>query len=420
LSGELIPESLVSLMKIPENGQPLVSVIIPNYNHTRFIPYAIRSVLAQGYPHYEIIVVDDGSTDDSREVVARFGDKVHYIWQENQGLAGARNTGIRAARGELIGLLDADDEWHPNYLEEMVALSGEYPEAAVFYCMAQCMDVNGRGLPQFVGGPAVDPKLLYQVLLRSNFIIPSTVMFRRKAILDSGCFDAGLRSCEDWDLWLRLLSKGTIVGASKSLARYRVHESSLSINVEGMHTATKKVVEKHFGGEEGDPSSWKPEKRRAYGGVYRYQCITFVQRQNNWEACRPLMRKALQTDPSLALDLDFFYELALGAQPVGYRGVAELQGFDANAVQLLKLVHESVDALEDRSTRKRALATTCHALGLVSYDLGTRSLFRKYFGRALAYRPELILNAGLVAKYFKSFVSKNRMEYLKKLMKPPL
>lgn len=404
-------------MDLSENSPPLVSVVIPNYNHTRFISNAIQSVLAQDYLNYEIIVVDDGSTDGSRDAVARFGEKIRYIWQKNQGLAGARNTGIRVAAGELIGLLDADDEWRPDYLEQMLALVEKHPEGWVYYCMAQCMDVDGHVLPQYVGGPPVEPNLLYQVLLRANFIIPSTVIFRRKTIVEFGCFDVGLRSCEDWDLWLRLLPIGKIVGTSQSLVRYRVHGNSLSTDVAGMHAATKKVVDKHFGEDDGNPASWSPRKRRAYGGMYRYQCITFVQRQQNWEACLPLMRKALRVDPSLALDLDFFYELVLGGQPVGYRGVSAIQGFDENAALLQGLVHNVVDSLPDDSVRAQVLGTAYCALGLASYDLGPRPQFRYYLGRALKYRPELILNASLAAKFVKSFLSRERMESFKKLVR---
>lgn len=406
---------MISWMKTSENDQPLVSVIIPNYNHTRFIPGAIQSVLAQTYSRYEIIVVDDGSTDDSREVVARFGDKVRYIWQENQGLAGARNTGVQAASGELIGLLDADDKWHPDYLEQMVALSGMHPDGAVFYCMAQCMDVEECDLPQYVGGPAVDPDILYQVLLRANFIIPSTVLFRKKTIVKSGCFDANLRSCEDWDMWLRLLPVERIIGTSRCLVRYRVHGSSLSSNLEGMHAAKKMVIEKLFGQDDGQPTTWPSEKRRVYGGLYRYQCITIVQRQNDWQACQPLICKAFQADPTLALDLDFFYELALGDQPVGHRGTSKLHNFDDNAASLQSLVRNALDILSDRSMRNRALGTAYYALGLASYNSGTRSRFREFFGKALIYRPKLIFNQDFVARYIKSFFSREKMEHLRKL-----
>ena len=101
--------------------EPLVSVIIPNYNHAQYVGDAIRSVLAQTYRNYEIIVVDDGSTDNSRETVSQFDDQVQYIYQKNAGLSAARNTGIKASKGSLIGVLDADDMYEPDYLSTLVS-----------------------------------------------------------------------------------------------------------------------------------------------------------------------------------------------------------------------------------------------------------------------------------------------------------
>ncbi len=366
---------------------------------------------------YEIIIVDDGSTDDSREVVKQYGEKIRYIWQNNQGLAGARNTGIRKAKGDLVALLDSDDEWLPNYLEQMVALSEKYPDAQVYYCMAQCMDVDGRDLPQIVGGPPVDPENLHHVLLRANFIIPSTVMLRRKTIVEAGIFDINLRSCEDWDLWLRLLPTGKIVGASNKLVRYRVHASSLSTNVEGMQNASRKVIEKHFGTDDGDPASWQLEKRRAFGGVYRYQCITYVQRQNNWDACLLPMQKALQTDPSLAIDLDFFYELGLGSQQVGYRGVSDVQDQEGNVLRLEKCVHALPNTPDMSSVRNQAIGTSEYALGLITYGSGRRSASRRFFFKAIVYRPGLLFDIRLISNYFKSFIHRDGLESLKRLLR---
>ena len=119
-----------------------VSVIIPNYNNAHYLGKAIQSVLRQSFKDYEIIVVDDGSTDNSKDVVSTFGDKVRYIWQENKGLGGARNTGINASNTEFIGLLDADDEWKPFYLEKMMSLVQRHPDAAVYYSAARGMDAT--------------------------------------------------------------------------------------------------------------------------------------------------------------------------------------------------------------------------------------------------------------------------------------
>src|SRR5947209_609603 len=100
-----------------EKLSPAVSVIIPAYNYATYLPKAIDSVLKQRFTNYEIIVVDDGSTDNTADLIAKYGDRVRYVYQKNAGLPSARNTGIKAARGDYVGFLDADDEWHPNFLQ---------------------------------------------------------------------------------------------------------------------------------------------------------------------------------------------------------------------------------------------------------------------------------------------------------------
>ena len=114
---------------MPTESNPLVSIIIPNYNHARYLGDAVHSVLNQDYQNFEIIVVDDGSTDNSREVARQFGEKIHYIYQENAGLSAARNTGIRVAKGSLIGVLDADDMYEPTFISTLVAVLESNPNA---------------------------------------------------------------------------------------------------------------------------------------------------------------------------------------------------------------------------------------------------------------------------------------------------
>ena len=108
--------------------EPLVSVVIPSFNYARFLVDCVDSALAQTYPHREIIVVDDGSTDNTRQVLEHYGDKIVYIHQSNQGLSQARNTGIHAAKGEFIALLDSDDLWHPRKLELQIRCMKDHPE----------------------------------------------------------------------------------------------------------------------------------------------------------------------------------------------------------------------------------------------------------------------------------------------------
>jgi len=380
-----------------------LSVVVPDFNHTRYLAGAIRSVLDQTDPPDELIVVDDGSTDGCEDAVRMFGDRVRYLRQENQGLAAARNTGIRAARGELVGLLDADDRWRPTFCAEMRRLEARHPEAAAYYCQGQTMDDHERPLPQVVGGPAVPMDALYQRLLRANFIIPSTVVVRRDAIVAAGMFDATLRSCEDWDLWLRLLPTHTIVGLDACLVDYRVHGASLSGDPDAMQRWARTVIEKRFGAEGGLPDGWPPDKRRAFGGLYRYCAISTVQRRLDWGRAAGHLRRALQVDPSLAEDLDLFYDLALAGQPVGYRGAAAVS-LDEHAGPFIETIETAFADVPDAARRRRGLGTAYKALGLVAYNAGHYARSRRYLTAALGCDTQLWRDTLVVGDLAKSFV----------------
>jgi len=398
------------------NRPPQVSVIIPAYNQAQYLKDAIQSVLAQTYRDLEIIVIDDGSNDDTPQIAGQFKDSIHYVHQDNQGLAGARNTGIRCAYGNFIALLDSDDQWLPDYLEKMTGLATRSPEAAVYYCQVRCMDADGHDLQQILGGPVKPPVMMYQSLLRANFLIPSTILMRRSIMMEAGLFDQSLRSCEDWDLWLRLLPKYSFIGTNDCLVRYRLHGSSLSANLEGMHKAARATIEKNFGDENGRLMDWSSGKRRAFAGLYRYQTLTFVQRQNNWQAASSNLLHALQIDPILAKDIDLFYDLAMGSQPLGYRGTPHLLDLKNNAIQISEMLTEIFKDsafASQKSLRHHTFGTAYFALGLVAYNTGQISLARKFLLSAIKNRPELILNSLVMGDVTKSFINQSMREKIK-------
>jgi glycosyltransferase involved in cell wall biosynthesis len=159
---------------------PLVSVVIPTYNYARFVSEAVDSVLAQTYPSLEVVVVDDGSTDDTREVLARYGDRIRYIYQPNAGLPAARNTGIKAARGEFIGLLDSDDVFHPRKFELQMRYMLAHPEVGMlatdnFTGQSPCWEDPPAD-------PAVEPVPVEAIVTRSRFGVCGVVIRRE-------CFD---------------------------------------------------------------------------------------------------------------------------------------------------------------------------------------------------------------------------------------
>jgi len=388
-------------------SSPSVSVVVPSFNSAHFLPEALDSVLHQTRPADEIVVVDDGSTDDCRQVVEDFGSRVRYVRQENQGLAGARNTGVRNTDGELIGLLDADDRWAPDYLERMTLLARK-EFAAAYYCSARCMDENGDPLSEIVGGPALPPEDFYQSLLRSNFVVPSTVLLRREALLAAGLFDASLRCVEDWELWLRLGPNEPIAGTSECLVHYRQHANSLSRDVPKMQEGAQRVIAMHFGQDDGRSALWSADKRRAYGGLYRFCALLEAQAATPPSATAFFLRRALEADPPLAGDLDLFYELALGSQQRGLRGSGDgldLLGNSERVEAVLgHLFQPKAGPALPTGYEKAVFGTAYFALGLAAYNTGCFPLSRRFYRQALRWDPGLWREERVGWNFLKSFV----------------
>lgn len=184
---------------------PLVSVIVPTFNRERFINAAIDSVLAQTYRHFELIVVDDGSTDTTPDLLAAYGDAVRVIRQPNQGVSAARNTGIRASQGEYIALLDSDDYWKREKLACQIDFFSTHPDAGI--CQTEEIWIRN--------GVRVNPKkkhrkysgMIFEKTLPLCLVSPSAVMIRKSLLDEVGLFDTRLPACEDYDLWLRIAWK---------------------------------------------------------------------------------------------------------------------------------------------------------------------------------------------------------------------
>ena len=373
-----------------------VSVIMPVYNGEKYLRWAIESVLGQTYSNFELIVVDDGSTDNSGDIARSFGDKIRYIYQENKGLGGARNTGILASQAEFVGLLDADDEWMPNYLETMMKLVQQYPNAAVYYCTAQGMDSNGNNLTRIFGRVI---KSIDQRLLRANFIIPSTVILNRSVVIDFGLFEQDnleIHGCEDWDLWLRLISSHQFVGTTETLVRYRLHENTFSANSDHMQKAVKAVIEKNFGLDNGNYADWSDDKKRAFGGVYRYQALISVQKKGDWKTAKVSLRKAFEIDPTLTIDLDLFYDLAYGAQKPGNEDITPDLALVQNSQWIMSMLEGFFDEnLGLASLRRMARGTAYYAIGLVAYNVDRKDLSKRFLSRAIVLSPRFLLNPRL-------------------------
>ena len=193
------------------------SVIIPVYNKERYIRKTIQSVLKQTFRDYEIIVVDDGSRDDSFKIVKSMQeDSIVLIQQENRGVATARNTGIESARGEYIAFLDADDYWHPNYLEVIADLITRFPQSDIFVSSYRIMlkDNRYRLSSQLSGQPALLPSYWETFRNAYDTVWTSAAVLRRSAAIEAGMFTVGQSIGEDLDLWARVARKNPVVAYS--------------------------------------------------------------------------------------------------------------------------------------------------------------------------------------------------------------
>jgi glycosyltransferase involved in cell wall biosynthesis len=209
---------------------PLVSIIIPMYNSAHTISDTIHSVMAQTYDNYEIILVDDGSTDTTKEVIRHYDDAVTYVYQVNGGPSSARNTGIKRAKGDLIAFLDADDVWVPHKLSKQVEMFADNPQLGL--CASACNNCNSDLEIEELHDicPTSSQRIWKEMLVQNLFATP-TVVVRRECFDKAGLFNESFGFAEDWDMWLRIVSCHTAAYSNEPLCLCRRLDNGLTKTV---------------------------------------------------------------------------------------------------------------------------------------------------------------------------------------------
>jgi len=211
---------------------PPVTVLIPAYNASGTIERALSSVWCQNYPEVEVIIVDDGSIDDTSHRVEKMGTANLRLIRldQNRGVATAMNIGIREARTEYIAFLDADDEWLPNKLRRQLAVIDAQPEMSFISCGSQVVDLRGRIVATFgLELPPYGPSDFWRALLRKSYVAKPTVVARRIKLLETGGFEESLKISEDQDLWIKLALNGEVGCVSEVLVRiYQTSDSLMN------------------------------------------------------------------------------------------------------------------------------------------------------------------------------------------------
>lgn len=277
----------------------LVSIIIPAYNQGRYLGEAIQSCLDQTYSDIEIIVVDDGSTDNTREVVKSFNNrKIQYIYKQNGGLSSARNVGIRASTGEFITFLDSDDAFLPEKSTILVDKMNENPHLGFVAGHALLIDQRGIVIPNKF--ETCLPCPIQNLILGNPFHVGS-VLIKRTWQEKIGFFDEKLRSYEDWDFWLRLAFAGCPMDViPRPVSKYRFHTGQMTRNGEQMTKANLAVLEKFFSYPD-LTEDWQKMRSPAYAHAH-LRAAAHGYLSSDFNFAQEHLRKALTLDPALVED----------------------------------------------------------------------------------------------------------------------
>nr|WP_246841319.1 glycosyltransferase family A protein [Chroococcidiopsis sp. TS-821] len=283
------------------NKMPKISVIVPVYNGEKTILQTIKSVQQQTFFNFELIVINDGSTDSTLEQLASIREpRMKVLSYENRGLPEARNRGIANATGDFITFIDADDLWTPDKLELQLAVLQQHPEADAVYSWTLYLNEEGTAFHQ--GEQLYFQGNVLPQLLLSNFIASgSNIMIRKQAIASIGYFDPALRSCEDWDYWLRLAAKCAFAVVPKYQIIYRQSTTAMSSKVEVMEKHLLTVCERGF---RLAPLELQVLKNQSLANIYEFLahlCLSYIAGSNGAKQAYQKLRQAIRLHPSLLL-----------------------------------------------------------------------------------------------------------------------
>lgn len=277
---------------------PTVEVIIPAYNAAHFLPFALDSVMAQTFSDWRILLVDDGSKDNTADIVAGYaaqlGPRLKYIYQANAGLPAARNTAIRHAEGEFLALLDADDVWLPCRLTETLKAFDGKPEVGLTYGFNDSIDPEGRLLRTYRNvSRHPEGRIAPYIYMREMDLPCPTVTFRRSCAVEVGGFDESMRATEDRDLWLRIALRYDAALVREVIAQYRTSPQAMTSDPERMFQAQLRFIEKHYGA----PGCGPWARRVALSNVHRQKAEALLKRGNLTAAVRTAW-KAVALNPT--------------------------------------------------------------------------------------------------------------------------
>lgn len=368
---------------------PIVSVIIPTYNRADMVGSAIRSVLDQDYAAWELVVIDDGSQDGTQAVVAAFDDpRIRYIYQENRKLPGARNTGIRASRGEYIALLDSDDAFLPPKLRLQVSAMESNPDVGLVASGWHEVDAQQR-IVRTACPWQFQPALDLDLWLFGCPFAPSTVMARRSWLMQVGLFDEDQHYVEDWDLWLRLSYAGCTMAWEPAVVCLRtVHEGNMVNNAARMTAGVLRVFDKFFA-QPDLPEAVAQRQDLVYANAHMHGAVRFLG-AGDAEHGRIHLQQALALDPGLLQGRPPRIIQALASTALTHQ-VRDRERFVADVCCVLSQLNPPL-----RWSSRRFRAAIEATAAFEKRTLDERRTARQKAWRSLALDPRWLRNRGLL------------------------
>ncbi len=384
-----------------ETTEPVVSIIIPVFNGEEYVARAIESALNQTLKEVEVIVVDDGSTDGTPDVLKSFEGHIVDIRQENGGVAAALNTGIRASQGKYVCFLGSDDTVMPNKAELQATFLDKYPEVGLCYGAWQRRDISGilhtiSGPSWLCDGTVPQDELVYRLVQGTRFPA-SSPLIRGRWLRAVGGHDESLRSCVDLDLWWRLAAAGCAFrGIDEVVTLWWVRPMSLSKDPELMHRMYLRVLDKYFRwlGPKVPEGLERREKSRAYAtlGAHRIRLGRIKKGQEAWESARALRHEALVDVLTWRRTiLRYLNPLHPNPHPEGlpdYRKTWHEVG------SILRAIVRKQEASGKRAAGE--LSAFAFALSMLAFSKAKGWRARRWLARALLIRPLLLFDPSLL------------------------
>ena len=291
-----------------ENGtRPLLSVVIPTYNRADYIGLTIESVLQQTYDNIEVIVIDDGSTDNTAAVLEHFAPKVRYVRQENAERGASRNHGLRLASGDYIAFLDSDDLWLPD--KAAAGIEFLQTRSSVGLLCTDAVEIDGEGRERRILRARGSSGKVTDKLLESNFVIMPTHIARTSVVRQIGAFreERELSGSEDWEMWVRLSLVADLAYVPEVTAKYRVHTANTMSSAAGMQRSMGRAAQ-YFRESPQLARSYRRSMRKMDANVALVNAINYCSQKDRRKSVG-LLAQALASDPKTALDPRLGYTL---------------------------------------------------------------------------------------------------------------